>query len=354
MKRAFLAFAEELARDPGLLERWIGDVSAIDTAELVVHPGDWTAQRLVEELPTLFEAYSSAGSVAGSSLTVLTAPITEQIQTELVQRCVAIYGETDPPGTLGALPHADSGAARALALRPAHALRAARVPGGHTLLHRGTGADWGVLRQIFQQNEYALERLAPWGKLPRPDEAGETGVRSLIVDCGANIGASTVYFASRYPTATVIAIEPEVDNFNLLVRNTAAFERVIPLPRAIATEAGELPVVDPGLGEWAFRVGGEDGQAIGSVEALTIEDVLDLAPDATPFLLKIDIEGGEDELFTAHPDSLDRFPVVAVELHDWMFPGQDTSRSFLEWHRSYDRDIFTLGENVFSISPRAR
>ena len=35
------------------------------------------------------------------------------------------------------------------------------------------------------------------------------GKRPLIVDAGANIGASAAFFAMTYPTAKIVAIEPE-------------------------------------------------------------------------------------------------------------------------------------------------
>ncbi|MBK8563725.1 MAG: hypothetical protein IPN76_10385 [Saprospiraceae bacterium] len=41
-----------------------------------------------------------------------------------------------------------------------------------------------------------------------------------VVDLGSNIGLSAVYFATRYPTAKIICVEPEQDNYDLLVKNT--------------------------------------------------------------------------------------------------------------------------------------
>jgi len=46
---------------------------------------------------------------------------------------------------------------------------------------------------------------------------------SLIVDCGANVGYSTVYFLTRYPRAKVIAVDPDPDNYALLEANVAPY-----------------------------------------------------------------------------------------------------------------------------------
>jgi predicted O-methyltransferase YrrM len=47
----------------------------------------------------------------------------------------------------------------------------------------------------------------------------------LILDCGANIGLSSIWFARKYPRATVIAVEPESENFRMLTMNTAEYAR---------------------------------------------------------------------------------------------------------------------------------
>ncbi len=72
-------------------------------------------------------------------------------------------------------------------------------------------------------------------------------------------------------------------------------------------------------------------------------------PARTPFILKIDIEGGEADLFDDEPEVFARFPVLIIELHDWMLPRGGTSRPFLRWHAAQDRDFVHIGENVFSL-----
>jgi predicted O-methyltransferase YrrM len=47
------------------------------------------------------------------------------------------------------------------------------------------------------------------------------GQRALIVDAGAHIGASAVWFASSFPESMVVMVEPAPENCNLLKRNCA-------------------------------------------------------------------------------------------------------------------------------------
>ena len=81
---------------------------------------------------------------------------------------------------------------------------------------------------------------------------------------------------------------------------------------------------------------------------VSIPELVD-ASKATPFLLKIDIEGAEEELFSQNTDRLAAFPLIIIELHDWMLPGRASSRPFLRWHAEQDRDFVLAGENVFSV-----
>ncbi len=68
-----------------------------------------------------------------------------------------------------------------------------------------------------------------------------------------------------------------------------------------------------------------------------------------PFLVKIDIEGFEADLFKENTEWVQKFPVLIVELHDWMLPRSANSQNFLKCVSSLDRDFVFRGENVFSI-----
>lgn len=243
------------------------------------------------------------------------------------------------------------GLRRALEISP----RIVTVAGdGMRIVHRGTPEDLGVLSQIFDDDCYSLDRLAAWTGLEAyKSPAALGGARPMIIDCGANIGASTVSFAHHYPEARVIAVEPERDNFSLLCENVASFINVRPLRRAIASAPGRLVLSDPGWGAWGYRTGAGvgDGTAIGEVIATSVVDLLEQERDAVPFILKVDIEGAEGDLFSMHGEALARFPLVIVELHDWMMPGAGTSDAFLRWHVSQGgRDFVHHGENIFSLS----
>ena len=172
------------------------------------------------------------------------------------------------------------------------------------------------------------------------------GKTPLIVDCGANIGASVLWFSARYPEAHIVAIEPEPRNFDLLEANCRGVD--VDLRRmGIGCTDGVAWLSGSGMG---CRTN-EQGSGI-EVHIVSLETLLADKPPSRyePFLLKVDIEGAERRLFASSPDVLDRFAVIALEPHDWMLPGQKTSVEFFRFHAQMGRDFSMKHENVFSIA----
>ena len=42
---------------------------------------------------------------------------------------------------------------------------------------------------------------------------------SFIIDAGAYIGSSAIFFAEKFPNATIVAVEPEIGNYAMLLKN---------------------------------------------------------------------------------------------------------------------------------------
>jgi FkbM family methyltransferase len=220
-----------------------------------------------------------------------------------------------------------------------------------TFHYRAGTSDEGVIGQIFRTVDYDLSRLRRMPDLTRYlAEGAASGRRPLVIDAGANIGASPVYFASAFPGARVVAIEPDDDNFELLKKNIEGLD-VVSIHGAVASASGRARLTDPGAGHWGFRAertAETDGPMVAcvSVNDLYVQHM----GDAFPFVVKIDIEGAEGEVFSANTEWVARTPVVIVELHDWLLPKQGTSQSFLRCISALDRDFIHIGENIFSIA----
>ena len=166
----------------------------------------------------------------------------------------------------------------------------------------------------------------------------------LIVDLGANVGLASLYFRRSWPRATIVAVEPDAKNVQMLRRNAPD---VIAVQAAVASQRGRMRIVNPEEQAWAYRT---EMAGDGAIDAITVPDILDRQPSSQPFICKIDIEGAEEELFSTNTQWLEKFPVVIVELHDWLFMGRGTARNFLRAVAGLDRDFLLVGENVWSVA----
>lgn len=206
--------------------------------------------------------------------------------------------------------------------------------------------DLHTIRENFEKQPYRLSKCV-W--MPRHrfveeeyERIAKTGARPLIIDAGANLGASALYFAYRYPRAHILAVEPEAECFKLLTYNTKEHAQIECIHGAVASQNGVAVVYDPGRSTDAYRAAVDGpllGKRLGQVKAYSIPHLLQSSPVDPPLFLKIDIEGGEADLFSGDTSWVDDFPVIAIELHDWMLPGRATSAPFLNAVTRHGRDF---------------
>jgi len=211
--------------------------------------------------------------------------------------------------------------------------------------------DKGVLQQIFVNGDYVISHWPQGRRLLEYHQQYAHQQASLIVDAGANIGASAVFFAQTYENAIVFAIEPDEMNGRLLTLNTQSLACVV-FHGAIAAEDGELDLVDPGRSDWGFMTARVDSPLSShhqKIPSICPQSILNhpQVRHARPLIFKIDIEGGEENLFSTNTDWLKEFPLVIIELHDWMLPFSGSSRNFLKAIAQYDFDLVHRGENIF-------
>ena len=206
--------------------------------------------------------------------------------------------------------------------------------------------DRGVIDQIFQHGDYDLSRFAQTRALHSLYlSLLASGKTALIVDAGANIGASVVYFAGVFPEGRILAIEPEANNCALLRKNCEGLNYSL-LEGGIGCAAGSLYLNDPGRGDWGYvlHTHGEYQVPVFDAESIVAAQI---AQGWVPFIFKADIEGGEAELFSNNTSWVCRFPLLIVELHDWLYPGTATARNFLRVISSLNFDLVNRGETTF-------
>ena len=125
------------------------------------------------------------------------------------------------------------------------------------------------------------------------------------------------------------------------------------LNKGIAGEDGFGAIANPSSDNNSYRITSNEIDH-NNIEMVTIKTILEDYPDDKffPFIVKIDIEGGEENLFSMNTDWIKKIPMVIIELHDWLLPKQGTSTNFLKTVSELDRDFNIKGENIFSIKNR--
>jgi FkbM family methyltransferase len=209
--------------------------------------------------------------------------------------------------------------------------------------------DIATLGQIYVADDYGTSKLKRHNDIELfYKKSTESGKKPLIIDCGGNIGLASKYFSDNYREAKIICIEPDAANLEQAKKNNL-FTEIDFLKAAIGSENGTGQIVDPGLGNNAYRISNTKS---GQTQILSINELLKIYPDNNyiPFIIKIDIEGFEDDLFSKNIEWIDSFPLLIIELHDWMLPNSSNSKNFLKAISQLDRDFVYIGENVFSIS----
>jgi FkbM family methyltransferase len=164
------------------------------------------------------------------------------------------------------------------------------------------------------------------------------------VDAGANIGMTALYFSIICPGSRIFCIEPDADNFRMLRQNLAAErERVVLIEAALYDRDGRVGF---GRERWAYnsRIDERDDrdgpdENSGTVKAVRLDSLLDQYRLEWVDLLKIDIEGAEDKVFSGGGGWLSRVAMILIEVHR---------------PASMDRIAEKLSENGFCWRPWGR
>jgi FkbM family methyltransferase len=176
------------------------------------------------------------------------------------------------------------------------------------------------------------------------------GDRPVIVDCGAHIGLSAVWFASRFPEAMIYSVEPDVKNFELLIKNTQAYSNVVALHGGVWNEVCNLEISNPLSGSASFRLREVPEQAMSegscALRGYTVDEIVRREKSNRLFLVKMDIEGAEAQVFQDRAEWLELTTMLVIELHDWLLPGQGTSRNFFKRLGENEFDVVLRGENL--------
>lgn len=232
-------------------------------------------------------------------------------------------------------------------------LRAFRVPGyGSPIYLRDCHADHAIFRQCFVMQQYDF-RI--WQQYKRFNQAYLKAVERhdvpLIIDGGANVGLATRWFAAHFPEAKIAAVEPHPANFAMLKRNTEALRsRVTCLEGGLWDRPARLKIINPDAGATAYRVEEHDVNEAGGIRAYTIPEICQLLGVASPFIVKLDIEGAQSYLFRSNTEWVKRTHLITLELDDWLLPWSGSSRTFFACLSKQPFDYLMREESIFCFN----
>lgn len=143
----------------------------------------------------------------------------------------------------------------------------------------------------------------------------------FIIDCGAHIGMSVLYFKRRYPHAQIIAFEPNPYTFQVLEQNINQnhLQDVQLVNAAVGDTDGEIPFyVRQGStitwGDTSLKgaiVGSERQWDTISVQSVRLSSYITKPID----YLKLDIEGMEETVLREIEEKLPLIPEIRAEFH---------------------------------------
>jgi FkbM family methyltransferase len=208
----------------------------------------------------------------------------------------------------------------------------------HPFAMRNNPYDFATFEEVLLQETYHI----PAGFVPE-----------TIIDGGANIGLTAIYFASKFPGASIVSVEPDKENFQFLRENSRPYPNIIPLQAGIWSKETYLQLIDSGKGNNAFTV--EESESAGGnvFRALTPGGIMRQRQWKSIDILKLDIEGSEKNVFESnYEDWLPFVNMLIIELHDMLMPG--SSATVLEVLSAYGFSGSSKGENWIFINNRLK
>jgi len=163
------------------------------------------------------------------------------------------------------------------------------------LIRPGT-ADVGVIINNVVREEYGQFQLATDPK--------------WMIDAGAYIGDTAAYFLSRFHRLKVIALEPSPSSYEIAYQNLKPYgERSLLLKKGLSATDQFYRFNGNSIGASIKDTGFE-------IECTSVPTLLEQFSISRLDILKMDIEGAEDAIFSFNPETwLGRVDLIIIEIH---------------------------------------
>jgi len=204
-------------------------------------------------------------------------------------------------------------------------------------------SDIDVFEQIIFEEEYR----------PVLDILKENNIElNTVIDAGANIGLVTLFLKAHYPNTKIVSLEPSKSTYLRLSQNIKnnKLTNVSLLNEGVWGVSTKL-AADFSFGDgrdWAFSLKENKVENKNTIPVKSIKDIIYTYNFETVDFLKIDIEGGEVNLFKESSDIswLQSIRIIAIEIHDELGVRDDIENILKEYNfkLNYSGEL-TIGVN---------
>jgi FkbM family methyltransferase len=180
-----------------------------------------------------------------------------------------------------------------------------RVTGGVEILYRLNRGDIQSIREVWLEEAYKL----PVNMRPK-----------IVIDLGANIGLTSLWLAKRYGCDKIIAIEPSIENARIARQNLERNGVCADVIEAAVGPTDGMVHFSEARDSNVGRIGFGDR----TVPMQSMFSVLSRLPSPGYVdLVKMDIEGAEQELLTGDLSWLQKVKSLIIEFHPTLvdYPG---------------------------------
>lgn len=180
-----------------------------------------------------------------------------------------------------------------------------------TALARRFASDSLVFEGVMMEEEYkAAVDIFLLNNIP---------IKSFL-DLGSNIGLTSVYVKNKFPDAMVIAIEPDKDNYEMMLRNFELnkLTNISPLMAGVGATDSFLEMNGAFRDEQQWALSFKEVGYPTDILSYSISTILKTYSIHEVDFIKMDIEGAEKEIFNDGADMsfLKKVKVLAIEIHD--------------------------------------
>jgi FkbM family methyltransferase len=178
-----------------------------------------------------------------------------------------------------------------------------------------------------------------------------------IVDAGAFIGDTALYFRTLFPKAFILSVEPHPDNQKLFELNTGNEPNIQLLKGGIWHRPEDIVIANPLKRVDGFQALTSSYEKGPKCKGYTLPQIIEKLNVNFIDILKLDIEGAELALFTQGDIAwLNKVGLLIVEMHDHLFPGLREQLlpillSKAEQHyKIREHDVFVINKSALTKS----